>query len=124
MRFWRSANPSGRINREFTAERAEIRLSGEGVFAKSAPRTARNEPQAAPMLINGVAFTAHHWPHAEWPRPLPKNSYMACGTTCAAEGPAERGIGADRRVALFGHSGEKGNPAPQDAVCPPDRSPG
>ena len=32
------------------------------------------------------------------PHPSSKNSYMAGGTTNAAEGPAERGIGTDLRV--------------------------
>gem|GEM_PF-5482701 len=43
------------------------------------------------MLINVVTFTAHYWPHAEWPRPLLKNSYMAGGKDSVS-------VGADLRV--------------------------
>ena len=47
-------------------------MAGEDVFAKSARRTAINEPQAGAMLIKGEAFPAHYWPHAEWPQAPPQ----------------------------------------------------
>jgi hypothetical protein len=51
---------------------AEARVSGEGVFAKSAPRTAINEAYACAMLTNGLTSTAHYWPHTEWPQAPPR----------------------------------------------------
>ncbi len=51
---------------------------GKGRFCKNSAH-GENEPRTGVMLVNGEAFPAHYWPHAEWTEPLPKNSRMAGG---------------------------------------------
>lgn len=56
------------LNDKNPSERIEQReFSGEDVLTKCSTHS-ENESQAGAMLMNGTAFPAHYWPHAEWPQ--------------------------------------------------------
>jgi hypothetical protein len=62
-----------RINRG--AEKA----TGNPLLERRCSAHGDTEARPCTLLINGEAFTAHCWPHAEWTGPSGKNFYTAGG---------------------------------------------
>jgi len=54
-----------------------------------------------PFRTSCEAEETIHSAENDFPQPLPKTPYIAGGAINAAEGPAERGVRRDRRVALL-----------------------
>jgi hypothetical protein len=51
-------------------------MRGNPLFAKRSSAHGENEPRTGVMLVNGEAFPAPYWHHAEWTEPLPQSRVL------------------------------------------------